>query len=92
MASLRLSDNMFEGLNINQELLTKKLPEFDIMSTITSKSTKGLQLKKKDKKKLRHDVWLNSECELFLFYMCMNYLQGSNQSFKSLKVHEFQVN
>ncbi|XP_033729102.1 protein FAM207A-like isoform X2 [Pecten maximus] len=51
-------DNIFKGLKINKETLKQELPDFDTRSTITSKSLKGLNMKKKDKKKLRHELWM----------------------------------
>jgi len=41
--------------------INTKLPDFDARSAITSKSLKGLNLKKKEKQKLRHDLWLQSK-------------------------------
>lgn len=52
------SENMFKGTKINKETLKQELPDFDARSTITSKSLKGLNMKKKDKKKLRHELWM----------------------------------
>ncbi|KAK3600591.1 hypothetical protein CHS0354_020984 [Potamilus streckersoni] len=54
----RLPDNLFKNVKIGKEALQlQKLPDFDAKSTITSKSLKGLQLRKKDKRKLRHELW-----------------------------------
>lgn len=50
--------NMFSGVDLTKYKLTGKLPEFDTCSTITSKSFKGLNMKKKDKRKLKHDLWM----------------------------------
>ncbi|KAK3082647.1 hypothetical protein FSP39_001373 [Pinctada imbricata] len=52
------SDNIFSDVKIDPQALAKKLPDFDARSAITSKSLKELKLKKKDKKKLRHDLWI----------------------------------
>lgn len=51
-------DNPFAGLNLDLGQLKQKLPDFDARSQVTNKSLKGLNLKKKDKKKLRHDIWV----------------------------------
>ncbi|XP_060074783.1 uncharacterized protein LOC132554489 [Ylistrum balloti] len=51
-------DNIFKGLKINKDTLKQELPDFDTRSTITSKSLKGLNIKKKDKQKLRHERWM----------------------------------
>ncbi|XP_041374491.1 protein FAM207A-like isoform X2 [Gigantopelta aegis] len=54
------SSNLFSGLNIDPQLLSKKLPaDFDMRSTITNKSLKGLNLKKKERKKIKHDTWMH---------------------------------
>lgn len=50
--------NLFEGININKFNITEKLPDFDARSAITSKSLKELKLKKKDKQRLRHELWM----------------------------------
>lgn len=50
--------NIFEGINMNKFNITDKLPDFDTRSAITSKSLKDLKLKKKDKQKLRHELWM----------------------------------
>ncbi|OWF35894.1 ribosome biogenesis protein slx9-like [Mizuhopecten yessoensis] len=50
--------SLFKGLKINKETLKQELPDFDTRSTITSKSLRGLNMKKKDKRKLKHDLWM----------------------------------
>ncbi|XP_013394804.1 protein FAM207A-like [Lingula anatina] len=53
------SEGLFSGIQIPDGVLKQQLPDdFDTRSAITTKSLKGLQLKKKDKKKLRHEIWL----------------------------------
>ncbi|CAC5400538.1 unnamed protein product [Mytilus coruscus] len=54
---LRL-DNPFANLDLDLGQLKQKLPDFDARSQVTNKSLKGLHIKKKDKKKLRHDIWI----------------------------------
>uniref|UniRef100_A0A8W8L6L0 Uncharacterized protein n=1 Tax=Magallana gigas TaxID=29159 RepID=A0A8W8L6L0_MAGGI len=52
-----LTSNVFKDLKIDKEDLVQKLPnDWDTKSAITSTSLKGLQLKKKDRKKLRHEL------------------------------------
>lgn len=52
-----LTSNVFKNLKIDKEALVQKLPnDWDTKSAITSTSLKGLQLKKKDRKKLRHEL------------------------------------
>ena len=46
---------------MNKFNITDKLPDFDTRSAITSKSLKDLKLKKKDKQKLRHELWMKSK-------------------------------
>ncbi|XP_046380389.1 ribosome biogenesis protein SLX9 homolog [Haliotis rufescens] len=53
-----LSDNIFSSLKIDNKALAQKLPDFDARSTVTSKTFKGLNLKKKDKRKIRHEVFM----------------------------------
>ncbi|KAL3858950.1 hypothetical protein ACJMK2_009196 [Sinanodonta woodiana] len=54
----KLPENLFKNVKIGKEALQlQKLPDFDAKSTITNKSLKGLQLRKKDKRKLRHELW-----------------------------------
>ncbi|XP_045178412.2 uncharacterized protein LOC123538398 [Mercenaria mercenaria] len=50
--------NIFDGLDLSKYNLKAQLPEFDTQSAITSKSLKELKLKKKERQKLRHDLWL----------------------------------
>ncbi|XP_060597300.1 uncharacterized protein LOC132751177 [Ruditapes philippinarum] len=50
--------NIFDGLDLSKYNLKAQLPEFDTQSAITSKSLKELKLKKKDRQKLRHELWL----------------------------------
>ncbi|XP_064598568.1 uncharacterized protein LOC135464925 [Liolophura sinensis] len=52
------SANPFSGVTINKATLTQNLPDFDARSTITSKSFKGLGIKKKEKRKVRHQLWM----------------------------------
>ena len=57
---------MFSKLNIDLDALQKQLNpdggnDFDGKSGVTSKSLRGLNLKKKDKRKLRHEIWMKSE-------------------------------
>ncbi|XP_022326059.2 ribosome biogenesis protein SLX9 homolog [Crassostrea virginica] len=52
-----LASNVFKNLKIDKEDLVQKLPnDWDTKSAITSTSLKGLHLKKKDRKKLRHEL------------------------------------
>ncbi|KAL4232039.1 hypothetical protein ACF0H5_009617 [Mactra antiquata] len=53
-----LGTNLFEGIDLSKYDIKKELPDFDTRSTITSKSFKGLNMKKKEKQKLRHDLWI----------------------------------
>ena len=48
-------------MKITTDLLKQQLPDFDTQSVVTSKTFKGMNLKKKDKKKLRHDLWMESK-------------------------------
>lgn len=52
--------NPFSGVTISKATLSQNLPDFDARSTVTSKSFKGLGLKKKDKIKMRHQLWMES--------------------------------
>ena len=61
VAGSKATTNPFRGMKITTETLKQNLPDFDTRSVITSKSFKGLNLKKKDKKRLRHDLWMESE-------------------------------
>ncbi|XP_061164056.1 uncharacterized protein LOC133173133 [Saccostrea echinata] len=52
-----VTGNMFKSVKISMEDLAQKLPtDWDTKSAITSTSLKGLQLKKKDRKKLRREL------------------------------------
>ncbi|XP_064646583.1 ribosome biogenesis protein SLX9 homolog [Lineus longissimus] len=54
-----LGENIFAGVKVRvDELTPQKLPDFDARSTITSKTFKGMNMKKKDKQKMRHEVWM----------------------------------
>lgn len=61
------ADNIFAGLDISVDSLTKTLPkEFDVRSLASTKSRKELKLeeqhlKKKVKQKLRHERFLQSK-------------------------------
>lgn len=56
-----LTSNVFKNLKIDKEDLVQKLPnDWDTKSAITSTSLKGLHLKKKDRKKLRHELLVQS--------------------------------
>ena len=52
---------MFQNVNIDVTSMQKKLPDFDARSTVTSKSLKGSNMTKKDKRKLKHDMWMKSK-------------------------------
>nr|KAG5710232.1 hypothetical protein BaRGS_006751 [Batillaria attramentaria] len=52
------SKNPFKGMKITTDLLKQNLPDFDARSAITSKTLKGMNLKKKDKQRLRHELWM----------------------------------
>ncbi|XP_067686117.1 ribosome biogenesis protein SLX9 homolog [Haliotis asinina] len=56
--NMSMSDNIFGSLKIDNKALAQKLPDFDARSTVTSKTFKGLNLKKKDKRKIRHEVFM----------------------------------
>jgi hypothetical protein len=53
----------FSRLDIDIAALSRELSDNDpeTRSAITSKSLKGLNLKKKEKQKLRHELWLKSK-------------------------------
>ncbi|XP_050419356.1 ribosome biogenesis protein SLX9 homolog [Patella vulgata] len=53
-----ISANLFSGMNIDKTNLTQRLPDFDARSAITSKTLKGLSMKKKDKLKLRREYFM----------------------------------
>ena len=61
VAASKATTNPFRGMKITTETLKQNLPDFDARSTVTSKTFKGMNLKKKDKKRLRHDLWMESE-------------------------------
>ena len=83
------SENVFSSVNIDNATLKQKLPDFDTRSCITSKSLKDLKLKKRDKKKLRHELWIKSKwsiliviqnfCELYT-YIHENFMNNLNIS------------
>lgn len=52
------SKNPFKGMKITTELLKQNLPDFDARSAITSKTLRGMNIKKKDKQRLRHELWM----------------------------------
>ncbi|CAL1539817.1 unnamed protein product [Lymnaea stagnalis] len=55
-----IGENFFQNVNIPAlALLAQKLPDFDASSAVTSKTFKGHNLKKKDKQKIRHEVWMS---------------------------------
>ena len=57
-------EGLFTKADIDMNALTKQLPcnKFDdSKSALTSKSFKGMNIKKKDKRKLRHEFFLNSK-------------------------------
>ncbi|KAL8566604.1 hypothetical protein ACOMHN_054826 [Nucella lapillus] len=58
VAPSKATTNPFKGMKINTETLKHVLPDFDAQSAVTSKTFQGLNLKKKDKRKLRHDLWM----------------------------------
>ncbi|XP_052814697.1 ribosome biogenesis protein SLX9 homolog [Mya arenaria] len=50
--------SLFDSIDLSKYNITTKLPDFDARSTLSSKSLKGLSLKKKEKQKLRHELWI----------------------------------
>ena len=55
--------NPFSGVRIDPKELTQQLidnDDWDTKSAVTSKSFRGLNVKKKDKLKIRHEVWMKS--------------------------------
>lgn len=61
-AGVARGESLFQNVRISSSCLTsQKLPDFDARSTITSKTFKGQNLKKKDKHKIRHENWIASE-------------------------------
>jgi len=58
-AGVARGDNLFKDVKISGlNLLAQKLPDFDAMSSITSKTFKGQNLKKKEKSQLRKEAWM----------------------------------
>lgn len=61
------NENIFAGLDISFDELTKSLPkDFDVRSIVSTKSRREIKeeekhLKKKEKQKRRHDRFLNSK-------------------------------
>ncbi|PVD37940.1 hypothetical protein C0Q70_00542 [Pomacea canaliculata] len=58
IAGSKAASNIFKGVKITAETLQQHLPDFDARSTVTSKTLKALNLKKKDKQRIRHELWL----------------------------------
>ncbi|CAG5132845.1 unnamed protein product [Candidula unifasciata] len=57
-AGVPRGENLFQNVKISSsDLVKQKLPDFDARSTITSKTFKGQNLKKKDKHKIRREAW-----------------------------------
>ena len=56
-----LEGGIFKNINIDLGKATKELPDFDARSTITSKTFKGMNMTKKEKRKMKHDVWMKSK-------------------------------
>uniref|UniRef100_A0A0B6Z057 Ribosome biogenesis protein SLX9 n=1 Tax=Arion vulgaris TaxID=1028688 RepID=A0A0B6Z057_9EUPU len=51
-------ESLFQNVRISSADLSKqKLPDFDAQSTITSRMFKGQNMKKKDKLKIRQEMW-----------------------------------
>ena len=57
-----LEGGLFKNINIDLTKATKELPDFDARSTITSKTFKGLNMSKKEKRKQKHDAWMKRKC------------------------------
>ena len=67
-----LEDNIFAGIDLKKYNLNTKLPDdLDARSTITSRSLKELKMKKKDKKKLRHELWIRSMWWHVFVFSCL---------------------
>lgn len=67
-----IPDNLFSGIDINFDSLKKHLIEDDRMSVKSiAKSckydSKGKLLTKKEKQKIKHDLWMNSKLLNFFF-------------------------
>ncbi|KAK7113534.1 hypothetical protein V1264_012805 [Littorina saxatilis] len=58
VAGSKATTNPFLGMKITTDLLKQNLPDFDTRSVVTSKTFKGMNLKKKDKLRLRHELWM----------------------------------
>ena len=56
-----MGGGIFRNINIDLNKSTKELPDFDARSTITSKTFKGMNITKKEKRKMKHDIWMKSK-------------------------------
>lgn len=83
-------ENMFKGINVDTDMLNKQLPDFDSRSCITSKSLKGLHMKKKEKQKVKHQLWMKSRTIILLTNNAMNILfcRSLKTRFDSLNSHQ----
>ncbi|XP_023235137.1 protein FAM207A-like isoform X2 [Centruroides sculpturatus] len=52
-----LASSLFSSVNITEDMLKQKLPEFDQMS-VKSFASNGMQMSKKDKRRLRHQLFI----------------------------------
>ncbi len=53
--------NLFEGVDIDLSRATKELPDFDARSAVTSKTFRGMNMSKKEKRQIKHNTWMERE-------------------------------
>jgi hypothetical protein len=70
VAGSKAATNPFKGMKITTDFLKQQLLDFDARSAITSKTFKGMNLKKKEKLKFRRDVWMESESNFAIIASC----------------------
>ena len=76
------SAGLFSKVDIDLNALAKQLPssdaDFDTRSTMTSKSLRGLNLTKKDKRKLKHEFLTKSTLPQFTDHLNCRSLEYCN--------------
>lgn len=77
----QIPDNLFEGIDINFDSLNKKLIEDDKISVGSIVKTckydsKGKLLKKKERLKLKHDLFMRSMLFMITFKIVIKYLSS----------------
>jgi len=67
--------SVFKNLEVGSAIIKDRLEDFDDLdakTVITSKSFRGLNIRKKDKRRIKQHLFKQSKCILSYFILCWN--------------------